>query len=237
MHVLLIEDNQIVREAVTAALHAHDFSFDIAMTGHDGWMLGATQDYDCAILDLVLPDMDGLTILQRWRAENVTMPVLVLTSRGRWFERVEGLNLGADDYLVKPFRIAELVARISSIVRRSKGNASAQIQCHGLVVDLQNQTVATGDGEIALGPLEWRVIALLAQNKGAFVSAQRLIDYIYGINSDKSANALEALIKRLRQKLPGDLIRTRRGAGYMIAGPGGARLARSRNDRSSVAKR
>jgi two-component system, OmpR family, response regulator len=218
VRVLLVEDNQIVREAVTAALAAQKYLIDIATTGRDGWYMGATEDYDCAILDIGLPDIDGLTILRRWRSENVTLPVLLLTSRGRWFERVEGLNVGADDYLPKPFRIAELLARLAAIVRRSKGNASSLICCQDVFIDLQNGKVTASDGEVELAPLEWRVISLLAQEKGSAVPTQRLIDYVYGVNSDKSANALEALIKRLRRKLPADLIRTRRGIGYMISG-------------------
>ncbi len=217
MRILLVEDNQIVREAVTAALNARKFTLDVATNGRDGWFMGTTEDYDCAILDIGLPDIDGLTVLKRWRAENIALPVLMLTSRGKWFERVEGLNLGADDYLPKPFRIAELVARLSAVVRRSKGNASSQIFCQGILIDLQNGRVSAEDGHIELAPLEWRVVSLLAQEKGSTVATQRLIEHVYGVNSDKSANALEALIKRLRRKLPADLIRTRRGIGYMIA--------------------
>lgn len=217
MRILVVEDNQIVREAVSAALNAQKFSFDIATNGQDGWFKGATEEYDCAILDIVLPDLDGLTVLKRWRSENVRLPVLLLTSRGKWFERVEGLNSGADDYLPKPFRIAELIARLTAIVRRSKGNASSQISCQGLLIDLQEGQVFTKHGDIDLAPLEWRVVSLLAQEKGSTVKTQRLIEHVYGVNSDKSANALEALIKRVRRKLPVDLIRTRRGVGYLMA--------------------
>ena len=217
MRILLVEDNQIVREAVGAALHAQKFLVDISATGQDGWFRGATEDYDCAILDLGLPDLDGLTILRRWRSDNIDMPVLVLTSRARWFERVEGLNLGADDYLAKPFRLAELIARLNAVVRRSKGLASSRIACQGILIDLHNGKISANNCDIELAPLEWRVIALLAREKGATVPAHRLMDHVYGVNSDKSANALEALIKRLRRKLPVDLIRTRRGVGYMIA--------------------
>lgn len=216
MRILLVEDNQIVREAVGAALHAQKFLVDISATGQDGWFRGATEDYDCAILDLSLPDLDGLTILRRWRSDNVDVPVLVLTSRSRWFERVEGLDLGADDYLAKPFRLAELIARLNAIVRRSKGLASSQVACQGVLVDLHHGKVSANDCDIELAPLEWRVISLLAQEKGTTVSTHRLMDHVYGVNSDKSANALEALIKRLRRKLPVDLIRTRRGVGYLI---------------------
>ena len=218
MRILLVEDNHIVREAVGAALHAQKFMVDISATGQDGWFRGATEDYDCAILDLSLPDLDGLTILRRWRSDKVDVPVLVLTSRSRWFERVEGLNLGADDYLGKPFRLAELIARLNAIVRRSKGLVSLQIACQGILVDLHNGKVSANDCDIELAPLEWRAIALLAQEKGTTVPTHRLMDHVYGVNSDKSANALEALIKRLRRKLPVDLIRTRRGIGYTIAG-------------------
>lgn len=217
MRILLVEDNQIIRDAITAALQGQKFIVDTAKSGPDGWLKGASDDYDCAILDIILPGLDGLTILKRWRAENIDFPVMMLTSRGKWFERVEGLNLGADDYLPKPFRIAELIARLNALIRRSRSQTAPQIKCDGVLIDLRHGKIIAKDYDIELAPLEWRVISLLAQEKGMAVPSHRLIDHVYGINSDKSANALEALIKRLRRKLPGDVIRTRRGVGYMLS--------------------
>ena len=189
---------------------------DSAVCGDEGWFLGSSEDYDAIILDLNLPKLDGLSILKRWREEGINTPVIVLTSRGKCFERVRGINAGADDYLPKPFQMEELVARLYAIVRRSKGAASSLVRCGEVALNLVNGTVLAQGKLLELAPLERRALTLLMQEKGKPIPSHELFDHIYGYNSSKSPNALEALIKRLRAKLPPNFIRTRRGIGYMI---------------------
>lgn len=205
-----------MRDAIASALCRFDYAVDVADNGQEGWFLGSCEDYDAIVLDLNLPDLDGLAVLKRWRDENISTPVLVLTVRGKWLERVKGINLGADDYLAKPFQMAELIARLNAIIRRSKGHSSSLISCSGITVDMLCRAVTSKGKTIELSPLEWRVLSHLMQNKGHSISSHDLMEHVYGVNSQRGINALEALIKRLRQKLPTSVIRTRRGFGYLI---------------------
>lgn len=216
MRVLLVEDDASVRDALVRDLDAEDYVVEVTDSGEEAAFLGATEDYDAIILDLSLPDIDGLAVLEGWRNENVETPVLVLTARGSWLDRVEGINRGADDYLPKPFRVEELVARLGAIIRRSKGHASAQIACSGVVLDLIAKTVAVDGREVELAPLEFRALAHLMQNSGQTISAHELMEHIYGVHAERNTNALEALILRLRKKTRVSLIRTRRGIGYIV---------------------
>ena len=217
MRILLVEDNRIVREAVGFALKRRDYHVDIVTHGEEGWFLGSSEEYDAIILDLNLPDVDGLTVLRGWRGEGINTPVIVLTSKGKCFERVKGINAGADDYLPKPFQMEELVARLHAIVRRSKGASSSLVTCGDVSLNLVNGTAIANGKMLELAPLERRALTLLMQDCGKPIPSHELFDHVYGVNSNKSSNALEALVKRLRAKLPRNFIRTRRGIGYIVS--------------------
>jgi len=216
VRVLLVEDNRITCEAIKFALTRRDIWVESTPSGDEGWFQGSSEDFDAIILDLNLPELDGLTILKRWREEGIQTPVLILTCKGKCIDRVRGINTGADDYLPKPFQMAELVARLNAIIRRSKGASSSQVTCGDVSLNLLNGTIMAHGKIIDLAPLERRALTLLMQERGKPVPSHELFDHVYGLNSTKSPNALEALIKRLRAKLPRDFIRTRRGIGYMI---------------------
>jgi DNA-binding response OmpR family regulator len=184
--------------------------------GEDAWFLGDTEDYGAVILDLGLPGMDGLAVLKRWRANGRHIPVLVLTARGSWAERVDGIDAGADDYLPKPFRMEELLARLRSIVRRSAGYGSSVMTAGEITLDERQMKVTRRGVPIALSPLEYRLIAHLLRNRGRVVSQQELDENVYGHGEEHDSNTLEVLVGRVRKKLGADVIKTRRGFGYLM---------------------
>ncbi|MGZ8389539.1 MAG: response regulator transcription factor [Rhodoplanes sp.] len=225
MRALVVEDEPRIAGDVAAALKAAGFVPEIVGNGEDAWFRGDTEDYTLIVLDLGLPRMDGLAVLKRWRAAGRQMPVLVLTARGAWAERVEGIDAGADDYLPKPFRMEdlpkpfrmeELVARARALVRRSAGLGAAVIEVGRLVVDPRQMRVSVNGVAQTLSPLEYRLVAYLALHKGRVVSAHELIEQLYGEDDARDANALEALVMRLRRKLGTEVIETRRGFGYLV---------------------
>ena len=216
MRIMLVDDDRIIQEGVAFALKRHHCEVSVFASGEDALHAAKEESYDGIILDLYLPDTDGFSVLQQWRMDGVLTPVLILTVQGAWQRRVEGINLGADDYLPKPFKISELIARLNAIVRRSKGRSSSRISAQGITLDLLSGTVTLNGAAVELGPLELRAISHLMLNKGSVTPSHELMDHVYGLNSDRSANALEALMKRLRKKLPAPIIRTRRGLGYIV---------------------
>lgn len=216
MRVFLVEDEPRIAADVRAALEAAGYVVDVASDGEDAWFRGDTEDYDLIVLDLRLPKMDGLAVLKSWRAAGRQTPVLVLTARGSWAERVEGIDAGADDYLPKPFRMEELLARIRALIRRSAGHATAMIQAGALTLDTRQMRVSIRGVPQTLSPLEYRLVAYLAHHTGRVVPAVELLEHLYGDNDGRQANALEALVTRLRKKLGAETIRTRRGFGYLI---------------------
>jgi DNA-binding response OmpR family regulator len=197
---------------------AAGFRVETCADGEAAWFLGDTEDYDLVVLDLGLPRMDGLSVLKRWRAAGRDVPVLVLTARGAWTERVEGIEAGADDYLPKPFRMEELVARARALVRRAAGRGSARVEIGELVLDTNRMTAAVGGVPVAVTPLEYRLLAYLALHRDRVVPAVELLEHLYGDEDAREANALEALLTRLRRKLGPGVIGTRRGFGYFLAG-------------------
>lgn len=217
MRLLLVEDDERIARDVAAALTAAGYVVEHARDGETAWFLGDTEEFDLVVLDLGLPVLDGLSVLKRWRGAGRAAPVLVLTARGAWAERVEGIDAGADDYLAKPFRMEELVARTRALIRRSVGVATPAIAAGHLMLDTRQMRVARDGVPLALSPLEYRLTAYLMHHKGRVVPPTELLEHLYGDDDARDVNALEAVVARLRRKLGPDAIETRRGFGYLVA--------------------
>lgn len=216
MRILVVEDDRRIASDVDQALRAAGYVTEIVHDGEEAWFRGDTEDYAAIVLDLGLPGMDGLSVLKRWRANGRSIPVLVLTARGSWAERVEGIDVGADDYLPKPFRMEELLARLRSIIRRSAGRASSLTTVGDITLDERQKKVSCRGVPVSLSPLEYRLVAYLLLHRGRVVSQQELIENVYGEDDVRDSNTLEVLVGRVRRKLPADLIETRRGFGYFV---------------------
>jgi DNA-binding response OmpR family regulator len=216
-----VEDDPRIARDLAAALTDAGFLVEAAADGETAWFLGDTADYDLIVLDLGLPKMDGLAALKRWRSNGRQTPVLILSARGTWSERVEGIDAGADDYLPKPFRMEELVARARALVRRSAGRGDAVQELGALVIDATRMTVTLRGRPLALSALEYRLLSCLAQQPGRVTPPSELLEHLYGDDDAREANALEALVARLRRKLGPGIVGTRRGFGYFLedAGP------------------
>jgi DNA-binding response OmpR family regulator len=217
MRILVVEDEPAIATAITTALSASGYQTRLAADGEEAWFIGDTEDFDLVVLDLGLPKMDGLAVLKRWRASGRHMPVLILTARGTWPERVEGIDAGADDYLAKPFQVEELVARVRALIRRAVGHGSPILEAGPISIDTRQMRVMIDGAGIAISPLEYRLVTYLLHHKGRVVSPGELIEHLYGDDDARDANALEAVITRLRKKLGAEVIQTRRGFGYLIA--------------------
>ena len=220
MKILLVEDDRALADAVARALRAENFVVDVAANGEDGQHLGDTEPYDAAVLDLGLPKVPGLAVLKAWRAAGRTLPVLILTARDGWSDKVEGFKAGADDFLVKPFRIEEVVMRLRALVRRAAGHAAPTITCGPLSFDAQLGTFAIDGLPLRLTALEWRVLSCLALRKEAVVTRLDLMARVYDGDAEVDSNSLEVIVARLRRKIGHALIETLRGRGYRLtAGP------------------
>jgi two-component system, OmpR family, response regulator len=216
MRILLVEDDVRIARDIQRALEANGYLVDHAADGEDALFRGENESFDGAVLDLGLPGIDGMTILKQWRAAGIQVPVVVLTARGRWTERVAGIDAGADDYLPKPFEMDELLARLRAILRRSAGTGSPVLEHGALAIDTRAMKV-TIDGEpVQLTPLEYRLVVLLMHNRGRAVSQLEITEHLYSQDFERDSNAVEVLIGRLRRKLKRDIIETRRGYGYAI---------------------
>lgn len=216
MRVLVAEDDRRIAEALAAALQAAGFVAEVESDGEEAWYRGDTEAFDAIILDLGLPTLDGLTILKRWRKAGRSGPVLILTARGHWEERVEGIEAGADDYVVKPFRIEEVVARIRAIVRRSGGFASSRVEIEDLVLDTRAMQVTRDGIPISLSPQEYRLFAYLAHQRGRVVSQMEITEHLYAQDFERESNSIEVLVGRVRRRLGTGIIKTRRGFGYYM---------------------
>jgi two-component system, OmpR family, response regulator len=216
MRVLVAEDEPAVADNIKTWLERSGFRVELAHTGEEAWFLGDTEEFAAVVLDLGLPRMDGLTVLKRWRFDGKAMPVIILTARGSWMERVEGIDAGADDYLPKPFQMEELVARLHAVLRRSARQAMNTLKIGKLVIDHRRKAVTADGAPVDLTPLEFRLLSCFALKPDVVLSASELLDQLYGHDHDKDANALEALLGRLRRKIGSEVIATRRGQGYFL---------------------
>lgn len=222
MRILVGEDDERIRSDVMTALSAAGYVVDGESDGEEIWYLGDNETYAAVILDLGLPGMDGLSILRRWRENGRNMPVLVLTARGAWGERVSGIDAGADDYLPKPFHMEELLARLRAIIRRSGGQATSVLRSGEVELDTRQMRLTARGVPVQLSPQEYRLVAYLMHHMGKVVSQQELAEHLQSVHFERESNAVEVLIGRVRRKLPVALIETRRGFGYTINGDGGA---------------
>lgn len=216
MKILLVEDDEPLAGAMARALRAENFVVDAASNGEDGQHLGDTGSYDAAVLDLGLPKVDGIAVLRAWRAGGRTLPVLILTARDGWSEKVEGFKAGADDYLVKPFRMDEVVMRLRALIRRAAGHASPVIVCGPLAFDAQLGTFALDGLPLRLTALEWRVLSCLALRIEHVVARPDLFERVYDGDAEVESNSVEVIIARLRRKVGHGLIETVRGRGYRL---------------------
>jgi DNA-binding response OmpR family regulator len=219
MRILLVEDDEQTAQAVSAALTAAGYVVDHEADGEEAWFKGDTEPYAAIVLDLGLPGMDGLSVLRKWRQTGQTFPVLILTARGDWNERVEGIDAGADDYLPKPFQMQELIARLRAIVRRSAGQATPVITISAVSLDTRQMRVTVDGVPIHLSPQEYRLLTYLMHHAGRVVSQHELTEQLYAQDFERDSNAVEVLVGRVRRKLGVDLIQTRRGFGYVIEKP------------------
>ncbi len=219
MRLMVVEDERAIAEDVSAALTRAGYVVDCVHDGEEAWFRGETEGYDGIVLDLGLPKMDGLTVLKRLRAAGVTIPVLVLTARGAWMERVAGIDAGADDYLPKPFHTEELVARMGAILRRSAGHTTPMLTAGQLEIDTRRMLAHFDGKPLVLTPLEFRALRYLVHHKSRVVSQGELTEHVYAHESEPDSNVIEVLVGRLRRKLGADVITTRRGYGYIVDGP------------------
>ena len=216
MRLLLVEDDREIAQGVRSVMENAGFVVDWVSDGEKAWSMGSDEDYDVAILDLGLPKLDGLSVLKNWRSEERTFPVIILSARANWLEKVEGIEAGADDYLAKPFEPGELVARIRALIRRSGGHAEAVLKIGALTLDTRRMQASVNGAPLNLSPLEYRLLHALAHSDGRPLSAGALSETLHGIDA-VDANAVEALVARLRRKTGPGVIETRRGYGYILA--------------------
>jgi DNA-binding response OmpR family regulator len=218
MRVLIGEDDERIAATLRTALTGAGFVVETESDGEVTWYRGESEAFDAIVLDLGLPSLDGLTVLKRWRKAGRMAPVLILTARGQWEERVEGIEAGADDYVVKPFRVEEVIARVRAIVRRSNGLASSRIAFGDLVLDERIRQVSRAGVPLNLPPQEYRLLAYLVHNRGRAVSQLELTEHLYNQEFERDSNSVEALVSRIRKRLGSEVITTRRGFGYYGAG-------------------
>ena len=219
MRLLVVEDDPDLNRQLVTGLQEAGYVVDSASDGEEGHFLGDTEPYDAVVLDLGLPEMDGVTVLEKWRRDGRTMPVLILTARDRWSDKVAGFDAGADDYVAKPFYMEEVLARIRALLRRASGHASSELECGPLRVDTRTSRVTVNGAAVKLTSLEYRLIEYLIHHQGRIISRTELVEHLYDQDFDRDSNTIEVFIGRLRRKLGKDMIETVRGLGYRLAAP------------------
>ena len=217
MRILLVEDDPDLNNQVKGSLEENGYSVDSALDGEEGHFLGDTEPYDAVILDLGLPKLDGITVLENWRKENKKFPVLILTARDRWSEKVNGFDAGADDYVTKPFQMEELLARLRALIRRSAGHATSDIECGPLKIDTKSNKVFMDGTKLKLTSHEYKIIEYFLHHQDKVISRTELTEHIYDQDFDRDSNTIEVFIGRLRKKLGNDMIKTERGYGYRLS--------------------
>lgn len=221
MRILVVEDDKDLNRQLTEALANSGYVVDSASDGEDGHFLGDTEPYDAVILDVGLPLMDGISVLERWRRDGRAMPVLILTARDRWSDKVAGIDAGADDYVAKPFHIEEVLARVRALIRRAAGHASSEIHCGALRLDTRASRATLDGAPLKLTSHEYRLLAYMMHHQGEVVSRSELTEHMYDQDFDRDSNTIEVFIGRLRRKIGSDLIETVRGLGYRLSAPHG----------------
>lgn len=216
MRILLVEDEPTLAAQLAEAVSAAGYAVDAADNGVDAHFLGDSEPFDAVVLDIGLPRMDGISVLKKWRAAGRVMPVLILTARDTWHEKVAGIDAGADDYLTKPFHMEELLARLRALIRRAGGHASAELTCGPLSLDTRSSRASVAGRALTLTSHEYRVLSYLMHHQGEVVSRGELVEHIYAQDFDRDSNTVEVFIGRLRKKLPPELIETVRGLGYRL---------------------
>jgi two-component system OmpR family response regulator len=219
MRILVVEDDPDLARQLKTALTGAGYAVDVAPDGEEGHFLGDTEPYDAVILDLGLPKIDGVTVLNRWRRAGRMMPVLILTARDRWSEKVAGFDAGADDYVGKPFQMEEVLARIRALIRRAAGHAKAELECGALRINSGTGRVTVDGVPIKLTAQEFRLLDYLMHHQGKIVSRTELVEHIYEQDFDRESNTIEVFVGRLRKKLGANYITTVRGLGYRLAAP------------------
>ncbi len=219
MRLLVVEDDPDLSAQLAEALRDAGYAVDLTRDGEEAEFLGETEPYDAVVLDLGLPGVDGMTILERWRDSGRSMPVLILTARDRWSDKVAGIDAGADDYLAKPFRVEELLARLRALIRRSGGFASPVIEIGPISIDTRSSRVTVDGAAVKLTGQEYRLLAYMAHNLGKVVSRTELTEHLYDQDFDLDSNTIEVFVGRLRRKLGADVIETVRGLGYRMLRP------------------
>jgi two-component system OmpR family response regulator len=219
VRLLVVEDDKDLNRQIVTALENAGYAVDKAFDGEEGLYLGETEPYDAVILDLGLPKVDGVTVLQGWRRAEKTMPVLILTARDRWSDKVSGFDAGADDYVVKPFHIEELLARVRALLRRAAGHATSELTCGPVRLDTRASRVVVDGNPIKLTSHEYRLLAYLMHHQGRVVSRTELVEHLYDQDFDRDSNTIEVFVGRLRKKLGVEIIETVRGLGYIAAAP------------------
>ena len=220
LRLLVVEDDKDLNRQLVTALQQAGYVVDTAFDGEEGHYLGDSEPYDAAVLDLGLPKMDGLTVLDRWRKDGKTLPVLILTARDRWGDKVKGFDAGADDYVAKPFHMEEVLARLRALLRRAAGHATSELSCGPVRLDTKAGRVLVDGNPIRLTSHEYRLLAYLMHHCGRVVSRTELVEHLYDQDFDRDSNTIEVFVGRLRKKLGVDIIQTIRGLGYLVPAAG-----------------
>ena len=222
MRLLVVEDDPDINRQLVSALQDAGYVVDAAKDGEQGHFLGDTEPYDAVVLDLGLPVLDGVSVLEKWRRAGRKMPVLILTARDRWSDKVAGFDAGADDYVAKPFHMEEVLARLRALLRRSAGHATSEITCGPVMLDTKSARVSVNGNSVKLTSLEFRLLAYLMHHKGKVVSRTELVEHLYDQDFDRDSNTVEVFVGRLRKKLGVDVLHTIRGMGYCVSEPDNA---------------
>ncbi len=223
MRLLVVEDDPDLNRQICSALTDAGYAVDKAFDGEEGHFLGESEPYDAIVLDLGLPKMDGISVLESWRRTGKMTPVLILTARDRWSDKVQGFDAGADDYVAKPFHMEEVLARIRALLRRASGHASSELTCGPVRLDARSSRVTVDGNPIRLTSHEYRLLAYLMHHSGRVVSRTELVEHLYDQDFDRDSNTIEVFVGRLRKKLGIDVIQTVRGLGYRLSPPADAR--------------